>query len=115
MKAKQVSVSATGFSPSEVTIKVGDTVKFTNTDAAPHNVRFVPAPVPPKPEFHPADLGVGGASAQPPSPPPVPLKELPVSPDLAKDGTFEQTFDTAGTYFYRDDMHPEFTGSVVVS
>lgn len=37
------------------------------------------------------------------------------SGNLAKDATFEQTFDKAGTYEYLCNIHNSMTGSVVVS
>jgi plastocyanin len=37
------------------------------------------------------------------------------SGNIANGGTFEFTFDTAGEYAYRCDIHPSMTGTVVVA
>jgi plastocyanin len=37
---QSVTITATGFVPRDVTVQVGETVTFTNTDAVPHQVEF---------------------------------------------------------------------------
>jgi plastocyanin len=37
-KTHEVSIGSTGFSPSSLTIKAGDSIRWTNTDSSPHSV-----------------------------------------------------------------------------
>jgi plastocyanin len=75
------------FSPSVLTVKKDTTVTWTNTDVAKHSVVAE--------EGQPA----GGPS----------------SPLFGKDGTYQFTFTTAGTYKYICGPHPYMHGTVVVT
>ena len=73
------------FNPQTIEIAVGDTVTWTNNDTAQHTVTQSPS----------------GSGFQ--------------SGGLAQGATFEQTFDTAGTFDYFCEFHSGMTGTVVVS
>ena len=73
------------FEPAAITVPDGTTVTWTNNDSAQHTVTQDPA-------------GSGFASGA-----------------LTPGSTFENTFDTAGTFEYFCEIHPSMTGTVVVS
>lgn len=79
---KQINIYASGFSPKATSITEGDTVIWTNRDAADHQVL--------------ADKGQF------------------VSPILHKGQSFSFTFKAAGTYTYKDELHPKLTGTLTV-
>jgi len=83
--AKTVAIKGYAFSPSTLTINVGDTVTWTNEDTAPHTVTVTNGPV----KF---DSG-----------------------NLAKGQSFSYTFTVAGTYGYYCAVHPDMVGQVVVT
>jgi plastocyanin len=70
------------FSPPDLMVNVGDTVTWTNTDDAPHNVMSTDGP---------ASFG---------------------SDTLQKGATFSYTFTTPGTYKYVCTFHPGMSASV---
>ena len=72
------------FSPANLTIKVGDTVTWTNHDTAPHNVVISDGPV----KF--------------------------TSPTLNTGDTYTYTFTVAGTYDYYCSIHPDMQASITV-
>ncbi|MGW0172340.1 cupredoxin domain-containing protein [Rhodococcus sp. NPDC003322] len=81
-----VRVAGMAFTPATVTIRVGQSVTWQFDDnAIPHNV-----------------TGTGAAATE--------LK----SPILAT-GTYTKQFDTPGTYAYECTLHPNMTGTVVVT
>jgi plastocyanin len=81
-----VDIPAIEFDPADVTVKVGDTVKWTNSDDLPHTVTKSGGP---GPDFDSGDLEPGG-------------------------GEFEQTFDEKGKVDYVCTIHPGQSGSVTV-
>lgn len=84
-----VAISATGFSPMAITVKVGDSVTWENTDSANHTVSSDPHPTHTLFPF----LNVG----------------------VIKSGDKKSvTFDKAGKYTYHDHLHPSNTGVVTV-
>lgn len=84
-----VTISASGFVPKAVTVKVGDSVTWENTDSANHTVNSDPHPTHTLYPF----LNVG----------------------VVKAGEKKSvTFDKAGTYTYHDHLNPSLTGSVTV-
>jgi len=85
-KSEVVNVDIAGFAfnPGTVNVKVGDTVKWTNNDGAPHTVT---------------------ASAG---------SEIFDSGSLAKGQVYLHTFTKTGTYQYKCSIHPGMTGIVVV-
>jgi len=87
---KKVEITADGFSPATITVKVGTTVKWENEGIA----LAWPASDP-----HPAHTGLAGFDAL---------------AGLAKDATYSFTFTTVGTYGYHDHLNPTHTGSVQV-
>ena len=72
------------FSPSTLTVHVGDTVTWTNYDQAPHDVTTTSAPVAVK------------------------------SQTLFTGQSFSYTFTTAGTYSYYCSIHPDMRATVTV-
>jgi amicyanin len=84
--ASTASVDMMGykFSPANLTIKVGDTVTWTNHDSAPHNVVISDGPV----KF--------------------------TSPTLNTGETYTYTFTVAGTYDYYCSIHPDMQASITV-
>jgi plastocyanin len=81
-----VDIPEIAFDPAEVTVKVGTTVKWTNSDDLPHTVTKEGGP---GPDFDSGDLDPGS-------------------------GEFEQTFDQKGTVDYVCTIHPGQAGTVVV-
>ncbi|MBA2281378.1 MAG: cupredoxin domain-containing protein [Acidimicrobiia bacterium] len=79
-----VAIAAFTFTP-DPTIRVGETVTWTNEDAFVHTV------------VAPGDSPVGA------------------SDDLAQGGTYAVTFDAAGTYEYVCGIHPNMRGTVTVT
>lgn len=87
--AMTVAISASGFAPATLTVKVGDTVIFTNNDAANHQVASA---------VHPTHL------IYPPLNGPV----------LAPGMSHTVAFTSAGTFKYHDHLNPGLTGRIVV-
>jgi amicyanin len=81
-----VSIKDFAFGPSNATVKVGDTVTWTNTDDVHHTIT--------------ADT----ASADAPS-----------SKEIGKGETYSFKFTKAGTYTYHCMPHPYMHGTVVVT
>jgi plastocyanin len=79
-----VLMQSYAFSPSALTVHVGDTVTWTNHDQAPHDVTTTSAPVAIK------------------------------SSTLSTGQSFSYTFTTAGTYKYYCSIHPDMTAQLVV-
>jgi plastocyanin len=82
---KEVMIENYKFSPAALTVSVGDTVKWTNMDTAPHTVTVTSGPV----KFN--------------------------SGNLAKGQSFSYTFTKAGTYAYYCAVHPDMTAKVTVT
>lgn len=80
-----VSIVDVKFDPEEITVKVGDTVTWTNDDPFAHTVTYEAGP---GEEFDSGNMD-GGA-------------------------TFEQTFEEAGTVDYFCELHSNQTGKVIV-
>lgn len=80
-----VDIVGMAFSPAELTIKVGDTVIWTNRDNVPHGVL--------------SDIGQAELQAAP----------------FYKDATYSHTFNTSGTFNYHCGMHPLERGTVTVT
>lgn len=84
----EVSLNASSFSPSSVTIAKGGTVKWVNTAAIAHTVT----------PDNPSQTGVWASQNIP-----------------AQNGaTFSHTFGTVGTYEYECQLHSGMTGTVRV-
>jgi plastocyanin len=79
-----VAIVTDAFSPAALTVKVGDTVTWTNTDSTPGSGHTV------------TSKGRG------------PLK----SSSLAQGQAYSFTFTTAGTYAYYCAIHPDMMGTV---
>ena len=85
----QVDVSDFQFDPAQLTINVGDTVVFINSQGN-HNVNGTQEAFPDNPESFGNDVGTGW--------------------------TYTHVFSTAGTYDYLCDVHPQtMTGTITVS
>jgi len=82
---KSVMIMNYAFSPAALTVKVGDTVTWTNMDEAPHTVTVSSGPV----KF--------------------------ASPTLQKGETFTYTFTKAGAYSYYCAVHPDMKATVTVT
>ena len=83
----EVGMEGIQFDPAELTVKVGDTVKWTNNESVPHDVTKEDGPG--------ADFSSGKGNMQ-------------------KDDTYEQTFKEAGTVNYVCTVHPNMKGTVTV-
>ena len=79
-----VAMAHYAFSPASITINVGDTLTWTNSDTAPHDVTTTSGPVP----IHSATLTTGQS--------------------------WSYTFTTPGTYRYICSIHPDMQASVTV-
>lgn len=82
--AQAVMMENYAYSPSTLTIRVGDTVTWTNHDQAPHDVVTTSAPVP----IHGSLLSQGQS--------------------------WSYTFTTAGTYSYYCSVHPDMRAQIIV-
>jgi plastocyanin len=80
-----ITVAHYAFGPATLTVRAGDTVVWTNTDQAPHDVTTTQAPVALK------------------------------SPTLTTGERWSYTFTTAGTYSYICSIHPDMHGTVIVT
>jgi plastocyanin len=87
---KEIKISSAGFSPSTVTIKKGDYVKFTNTDSSSH----WPASDP-----HPVHTGYPGFDAL---------------NGLAQNEVYTFQFQKTGTFGFHDHLRPSNHGTVIV-
>lgn len=85
VEGNQVNIQNSAFSPSSITVSVGATVTWANNDTLDHTVSST------------------GAS-------PVSFDSGIVPPGY----TYTRTFDTAGTYTYKCNLHPDMTGTVIV-
>jgi plastocyanin len=85
-----VKISRTGFSPAEVTIAKGGTVKWINVDTEPHRVAANPYPT------H------------------TDLPELDSKNNIGPNSTYSFTFVKSGTVNYHDELHPTLNASVIV-
>jgi len=81
---QQVHMSGYAYGPATLTIKVGDTVTWTNHDQAPHDAVTTAGPA----QFR--------------------------SPMLATGQTWSFTFTAPGTYSYYCSIHPDMRGQIVV-
>jgi amicyanin len=79
---KTVEIMDYKYSPATLTVKVGDTVTWTNHDSAPHDVTITEGP------------------------------EKFKSPTLKKGESFSYTFEKAGKYSYYCSIHPDMKASV---
>lgn len=87
-----VTYTDTGFSPTSVTLVVGDTVRWTNVSAANY-VEIASDPHPTHTEYPALNLGT-------------------VNPN---GGTASLTFSDSGTFGYHNHLNPGHTGTVIVS
>jgi len=85
-EASAVDIQNSAFNPSAITVKKGSTVTWTNKDGLQHTVT---------PDDETA--------------------EFKTSDSLSKNESYSVTFNTAGTYTYHCDLHPDMTGTVVVT
>lgn len=82
-----VSITATGFSPATVSVRRGQAVTWTNTDANPHGITS----------------SVSGSSS------------FKSPQNLSQDDTYSFIFNASGTYTYHDTLNPTtLSGTVVV-
>lgn len=85
-----VTITSTGFSPQQMTVKVGESVTWVNAGSEDHQVNSAP---------HPTHTAYQ------------PLNTV----GLLKPGDKKSlTFPTAGTYKYHDHLNPSLFGSVTV-
>lgn len=84
-----VKVSATGFTPQNLTVKAGNTVTWMNGDTVDHIVNSAVHPT--HQVYPPLNLGV-----------------------IKSGDKTSLSFPTAGTYKYHDHLNPSATGSVTV-
>jgi len=81
-----VDIQSSTFSPSNITVKKGSTVTWTNKDSLQHTVT---------PDDETA--------------------EFKASNSLSRNESYSVTFNTAGIYTYHCDLHPDMTGTVTVT
>jgi plastocyanin len=84
--SSSVQILKDSYAPASITVKVGDTVTWSNVDTTPGNGHTV------------TSSGRG------------PLK----SASMSQGGTFSYTFSAAGSFQYYCAIHPDMTGTVVV-
>lgn len=84
-----VNIKSGGFLPQDITVKVGESVTWMNTDSVDHTVNSA---------VHPTHLVY----------PPLNLGNIKPADKRSL------TFPTAGSYKYHDHLNPSLTGSVIV-
>ena len=87
--AKIVSITVGGYDPKDITIKMGDTITFENTDTANHTVNSDPHPTH---TLYPV-LNIGR---------------------IAAGEKKSVMFDVVGKFTFHDHLNPSLTGSVTV-
>lgn len=87
--AKDVAITASGFSPSSLTVAAGTTVTWTNTSGGEARIASDP---------HPTHTDLPGLD----------------SSTLAKGDTFSFTFTQVGSWGYHDHFSPTTRGTIVV-
>lgn len=85
----KIAITDTGYSPSLLSINVGDTITWTNGAVKPSNVSSDPHPA--HTDYVPLNLGMFNPGE-----------------------TQSLTFDKAGTYGYHNHLNPTQTGTVIV-
>lgn len=90
-QAHRIDMTANGFSPSEISIKVGDTVNFVNTDTEIHW---------PASAMHPTHLLLPGFEAL---------------GGTAAGSTYAYTFTKTGTWGFHDHLHATSWGKIIVT
>lgn len=89
-KTWDVSILGMNFVQGSLTVKKGNSVKFTNKEDIPHQIASDPHPV--HTNFTSLNSGI-----------------------LNKDGTFELTFNQTGTFTYHCHLHPNMKGTITVT
>jgi len=87
----QIDMTASGFSPANITVKQGTTVTFKNMDTLPHR---------PSSDPHPTHTDLPDFDSKQP---------------VAAGGSYTYTFTKVGTWSYHDHFNPSMRGSVVVT
>lgn len=82
---QQVKIADMAFSPAQITIKKGTKVTWTNSDSVSHDVKEKDG------------------------------KTGPNSPALSQGQSYSFTYNESGTYNYYCSIHPQMTGSVIVT
>jgi len=90
LKQNEVQITSLGFSPKEITVAAGTTVKFTNSDTRIHTVASTP---------HPIHTDLPGFE----------------SSSLAPSESYSFTFAKIGDWGYHDHLNPSIKGTVKVS
>lgn len=90
IKTYEISMTATGFQPGNLTINAGDTVKFVNRDTAAH----WPASNP-----HPTHTNYSGFDAK---------------QAVAAGSSWSFTFTKTGSWGYHDHLAPSMGGTIIV-
>jgi plastocyanin len=98
----EVLITSSGFSPSTLTIKVGDTVTFINKDSRPH---WPASDVHPTHRLYPGSGIEKCGSGE---------EIFDACKGLAPGETFSFTFKYRGTWTYHDHLYPYLTGTIIV-
>lgn len=99
-----VTYADSGFSPSALNIKSGDTVKFENRSS--QNMWTASA-------VHPTHMLYGGTSLSVHCPA-MGLAAFDACAGTPPGGSWSFTFTKAGTWAYHDHLHPSFFGKIIV-
>jgi plastocyanin len=98
----EVLITSSGFIPSTLTIKVGDTVTFVNKDSKPHW---------PASDFHPTHRLYPGSGIEKCG---SGEEIFDACKGLSPGETFSFTFKYRGTWTYHDHLYPYLTGTIIV-
>ncbi len=102
--ANTVAITSSGFSPSALTIKRGETVAFINKDSQGH---WPASAMHPTHTVYPgSDIAKCGTNEQ--------EKNFDACRSLMQGETFSFQFDEAGSWNYHDHLNPSRTGKIVV-
>jgi len=96
-----ISYTDNGFEPANVTIKKGDTVRFTNNSTDKMNMKIL-SPGSVGDTQYPGAASCGGSA-------------LNSCDDIALQDFWEFTFTSVGSWTYQDSLHPDNKGTITVT
>ena len=104
IKPNTIEITSNGFTPKELTIKIGETITFINKDTKPHW---------PASAFHPTHTAYPGSNIEKCG-----TEEqeniFDACKELQQEGTYAFKFEAHGKWNYHDHLKPSMYGSIIV-